>query len=87
MDHPHVKLLSSRDPLSLPITTINFKRFVSIIRPVFWLQDRVEEIILWKMGPARTIIWMAAYTLWVSMFFILGFTAESYQVSSPMFSS
>jgi len=63
MDHSQVTLLSSRDPLSLPIMTVNFKRFVSIIGPVFWLQDRVEEIILWKTGPARTIIWMAAYSL------------------------
>ncbi|KIM41141.1 hypothetical protein M413DRAFT_445856 [Hebeloma cylindrosporum] len=55
-------LLSSRDPLSLPIMSTNFKRFVSIIGPVFWLQDRVEEIILWKTGPARTLVWMAAYS-------------------------
>ena len=58
-DHSH---LSSRDPLSLPIMSTNFKRFVSIIGPVFWLQDRVEEIMLWKTGPTRTLIWMAAYS-------------------------
>jgi len=61
-DPSHVKLLSSRVPLSLPVMSTNFKRFVSVIGPVFWLQDRVEEIILWKTGPARTLIWMAAYS-------------------------
>ncbi|KAF8805325.1 hypothetical protein BYT27DRAFT_7169455 [Phlegmacium glaucopus] len=54
-------LLSSRDPLSIPTTTTNFKRFVTIIGPVFWLQDRMEEIILWKRGWMRTAVWMAAY--------------------------
>jgi len=28
----------------------NFKRFVIAIGPVFWLQDRIEEILLWKTG-------------------------------------
>ena len=54
-------LMSSRDPLSIPIMTTNFKRFVTIIGPVFWLQDRIEEIILWKRGWRRTAVWMASY--------------------------
>ncbi|PPQ82009.1 hypothetical protein CVT25_014661 [Psilocybe cyanescens] len=54
-------LLSTKDPLSLPIMSTNFKRFVTIIGPVFWLQDRIEEIVLWKRGPLRTSVWMAAY--------------------------
>ena len=45
-DPIHATLLSSRDPPSFPIMTINFKRFLSIVEPVFWLQDRVEEVIL-----------------------------------------
>lgn len=56
-------LLSTRDPLSLPIMTTNFKRFISIIGPVFWFQDRVEEILLWKRGPIWTGIWMGVYGL------------------------
>jgi hypothetical protein len=48
----------------------NFKRFVSIVGPVFWLQDRVEEIILWKTGPTRTLVWMAAYSF-ICMFHLL----------------
>ena len=55
------KLLSTRDPLSIPITTVNFKRFVSKTGPVFWLQDRVEEIVMWRKGWKYTAVWMAAY--------------------------
>ncbi|KAF8177855.1 integral peroxisomal membrane peroxin-domain-containing protein [Pholiota molesta] len=56
-----VVLLSTKDPLSLPIMSVNFKRFVTIVGPVFWLQDRVEEILLWKRGWMRTAVWMCAY--------------------------
>ncbi|KAI0822052.1 integral peroxisomal membrane peroxin-domain-containing protein [Trametes gibbosa] len=55
------RLLSTRDPLSIPITTTNFRRFVAKSGPVFWLQDRIEEIILWKRGWKYTLVWMAAY--------------------------
>ncbi|KIO06128.1 hypothetical protein M404DRAFT_139835 [Pisolithus tinctorius Marx 270] len=55
------KLLSARDPLSLPIMTNNFRRFVAKVGPVFWLQDRIEEIILWKRGWKRTAVWLAVY--------------------------
>ncbi|KAI6128775.1 integral peroxisomal membrane peroxin-domain-containing protein [Pisolithus croceorrhizus] len=54
-------LLSTRDPLSFPIVTSNFRRFVARVGPVFWLQDRIEEIILWKKGWKRTVVWLAAY--------------------------
>ncbi|PCH39887.1 hypothetical protein WOLCODRAFT_136540 [Wolfiporia cocos MD-104 SS10] len=54
-------LLSTRDPLSIPITTVNFRRFVSRIGPAFWLQDRLEEIVMWKKGTRYTAVWMAAY--------------------------
>lgn len=53
--------MSSRESLSLQTMSVNFKRFVSIIGPVFWLQDRVEEVLLWKRGWLRTTVWMAAY--------------------------
>ena len=56
------KLLSTRDPLSIPITTVNFKRFVAKVGPVFWLQDRVEEIVMWRKGWKYTTVWMCAYT-------------------------
>ncbi len=54
-------LLSTRDPLSIPITTVNFRRFVAKAGPIFWLQDRVEEIVLWKKSWKYTLVWMAAY--------------------------
>ena len=54
-------LISTRDPLSIPITTVNFRRFVSKVGPVFWLQDRIEEILMWKRGWKVTTVWMATY--------------------------
>jgi hypothetical protein len=54
-------LLSSRDPLSVPILTVNFKRFIERVGPIFWLQDRIEEIVLWKKGWKVTSVWIAAY--------------------------
>jgi len=54
-------LLSSRDPLSIQIMTVNFRRFVSRVGPIFWLQDRVEEIIMWRRGWMLTSTWMALY--------------------------
>ncbi|EKM51769.1 uncharacterized protein PHACADRAFT_262101 [Phanerochaete carnosa HHB-10118-sp] len=55
------KLLSTRDPLSIPITTANFRRFVAKVGPVFWLQDRLEEIVMWRRGWKYTAVWMCAY--------------------------
>ncbi len=55
------KLLSTKDPLSIPITTVNFKRFVSRAGPVFWLQDRLEEIVMWRRGWKYTSVWIAGY--------------------------
>jgi len=56
-----VKLLSTRDPLSIPITTVNFRRFVSKSGPVFWLQDRLEEVVMWRKGNRYTAVWMGVY--------------------------
>ena len=55
------KLLSTRDQLSIPITAVNFRRFVSRSGSVFWLQDRIEEIIMWRRGWRVTGAWMGAY--------------------------
>ncbi|KIY65309.1 hypothetical protein CYLTODRAFT_424449 [Cylindrobasidium torrendii FP15055 ss-10] len=59
--HNKVPLMSSKDPLSIGIMSVNFRRFVSKIGPVFWMQDRVEEIITWRKGWQVTTAWMAAY--------------------------
>ncbi|KAF9493500.1 hypothetical protein BDN71DRAFT_1088545 [Pleurotus eryngii] len=55
------KLMSKKDPLSIPITTVNFRRFVARVGAVFWLQDRVEEIVMWRKGWKYTATWVAAY--------------------------
>ena len=55
-------LVSTRDPLSIPIISVNFRRFVSKVGPLFWLQDRIEEILMWKRGWKVTTVWMAVYT-------------------------
>ena len=54
-------LVSTRDPLSIPIISVNFRRFVSKVGPIFWLQDRIEEILTWKRGWKVTTVWMAVY--------------------------
>ncbi|KAH9969764.1 integral peroxisomal membrane peroxin-domain-containing protein [Russula dissimulans] len=56
---PH--LLSTRDPLSVPTTTTNFRRLISRMGPIFWLQDSIEEIVTWRKGWKTTVMWMAAY--------------------------
>lgn len=71
------KLLSTRDPLSIPITTVNFKRFVAKVGPVFWLQDRIEEIVMWRKGWKYTAVWMCAYT------FLCTFAAGTLSTRTP----
>lgn len=56
------QLSSTRDPLSVPTTTVNFRRFVSKVGPLFWLQDRIEEIVTWRKGWKVTVLWMIAYS-------------------------
>jgi len=61
------QLLSTRDPLSVPTTTVNFRRFVSRVGPVFWLQDRIEEIVTWRKGWKVTVIWTIAYSFFCQL--------------------
>jgi hypothetical protein len=56
------QVLSTRDPLSVPTITVNFRRFVSRVGPLFWLQDRIEEIVTWRKGWKVTVMWMIAYS-------------------------
>jgi len=83
-------LLTTRDPLSIPITTVNFRRFVSKVGPVFWLQDRIEEILMWKRGWKVTTVWMAAYAFFcmspcVSLLPACSFLLELNRVASRFF--
>lgn len=67
------KLLSAKDALSIPITTVNFRRFVSKCGPVFWVQDRVEEVVMWRRGWKLTAVWAAAYAFLCALFCLLYF--------------
>lgn len=58
---PAHALLSSRDPLSIPITTTNFRRFVGKVGFIFWLMDRAEEIIMWRKGWKYTSSWIVLF--------------------------
>jgi hypothetical protein len=68
-DGSETKLLTTREPLSLPMTSTNFRRFVARADPLFWLQDRIEEIVMWRRGWKVTSVWMAAYAF-LCMYFI-----------------
>ena len=74
----NMTLLSTRDPLSIPITTVNFRRFVARVGPVFWLQDRVEEVLMWKRGWKVTAVWISVYAFLCTCYpSLLLFHAES----------
>ena len=62
-----VRLMSTREPLSLQVTTVNFRRFVSKSGPIFWVQDRIEEILMWRKGGKVTLTWMAMYIFLCSL--------------------
>ena len=64
--------MSTKDPLSVPILTVNFRRFVSCVGPVFWLQDRIEEIVVWKKGWKVTCAWLCAYGFFCTFLFVTG---------------
>ena len=68
-DGPETKLLTTRDALSIPTTSTNFKRFVARAGPIFWLQDRIEEIVMWRRGWRVTGVWMAAYAFFCLFYF------------------
>ena len=56
-------LLSTRDSLALQLLTNNFRRFVSRVGSLFWIIDRVEEIIMWRKGWTHTVPWILGYGL------------------------
>ncbi|KZT56865.1 hypothetical protein CALCODRAFT_550643 [Calocera cornea HHB12733] len=53
--------MSTRQPMSVGTTTVNFRRFVPRSGVVFWVLDRVEEVLMWKRGWRVTAAWMAGY--------------------------
>jgi hypothetical protein len=55
-------LLTTRDPLSLPIMTSNFRRFMGRIGFLFWLLDRGEEVLMWRRGWKYTSSWILLFS-------------------------
>ncbi|WVR04549.1 hypothetical protein IAU60_001556 [Kwoniella sp. DSM 27419] len=55
------ELSTQREGLSLPLVSNNFRRFVTRVGPVFWLQDRMEEVLFWRK-PIWTMAWMMTWT-------------------------
>ncbi|WRT64878.1 uncharacterized protein IL334_001814 [Kwoniella shivajii] len=55
------ELSTQKEGLSLPLVSNNFRRFVTRVGPVFWLQDRIEEILFWRK-PIWTWAWMMTWT-------------------------
>nr|ODN91493.1 hypothetical protein L204_05477 [Cryptococcus depauperatus CBS 7855] len=55
------ELTTQREGLSVPILSNNFRRFVTRVGPVFWIQDRVEEVLFWRK-PVWTWGWMLAWS-------------------------
>ncbi|CAO1638061.1 unnamed protein product [Parajaminaea phylloscopi] len=52
----------SKEPLSLPTTTRNFRGFVQKSGPVFLIQDTVHETLMWDY-PARTLCVMGCWAV------------------------
>jgi hypothetical protein len=59
-------LSSQRESLSLPGMTNSFRRFVARCGTIFWVEDRVEEVLYWRK-PVWTWAWMLLWS------FICGF--------------
>ncbi|ORX34478.1 hypothetical protein BD324DRAFT_636086 [Kockovaella imperatae] len=55
------ELSTRKEALSLPLISNNFRRFVTKVGPVFWLQDRIEEVLFWRK-PRWTWAWIMAWT-------------------------
>ncbi|CAK9785624.1 unnamed protein product [Cutaneotrichosporon oleaginosum] len=55
------ELTSQREGLGLNVMSNNFRRFVTKVGPIFWLQDRVEEVLFWQK-PSWTWAWLLTWT-------------------------
>ncbi|KIR57648.1 hypothetical protein I314_06543 [Cryptococcus bacillisporus CA1873] len=54
------QLTTQREALSVPLLSNNFRRFVTRVGPVFWLQDRIEEVLYWRK-PVWTWAWILTW--------------------------
>ncbi|KAG6808953.1 hypothetical protein H0H92_002254 [Tricholoma furcatifolium] len=85
-------LLTNKEALSIPITTVNFKRFVAKSTSIWWMQDRVEEVVMWQRGWRVTGCWMAAYAFFcyfpkmifaIPHLLLIGVILATYPYSAP----
>ncbi|WOO76555.1 Peroxisomal membrane protein PEX28 [Vanrija pseudolonga] len=53
-------LTSQKEGLGLNVMSNNFRRFLTKVGPIVWLQDRVEEVLFWQK-PLWTWAWMALW--------------------------
>jgi hypothetical protein len=53
-------LSSQRETLALPAMTNSFRRFVARCGTIFWVEDRVEEVLYWRK-PVWTWSWMLGW--------------------------
>ena len=67
-----IQMMSTKDPLSVPIMFVNFRRFVSCVGLMFWLQDQFEEIVMWKEGWRVTCAWLSAYGFYCMFLLLMG---------------
>ncbi|TXT15543.1 hypothetical protein VHUM_00046 [Vanrija humicola] len=54
------ELTSQKETLGLNVMSNNFRRFLTKVGPIVWLQDRVEEVLFWQK-PLWTWAWMALW--------------------------
>lgn len=62
------ELSTVREGLRLDVMSNNFRRFVTKVGPVFWMQDRVEEVLFWRK-PVWTWAWILAWGCICELYF------------------
>ncbi|KAK1224884.1 hypothetical protein PQX77_012196 [Marasmius sp. AFHP31] len=77
-----IVLLSNKDPLSIPIMSVNFKEFIQRVGPVFWLQDRIEEIVCWRRGWKMTCYFPKLIFV-LPHIALIGITLSTYSYPKP----
>jgi hypothetical protein len=50
----------------------HFKRFIAKSAPIFWFQDQVEEVVMWRRGWGVTSIFAPFFVPFLWLFILLG---------------
>ncbi|EPQ27380.1 uncharacterized protein PFL1_04919 [Pseudozyma flocculosa PF-1] len=59
---PRLPISQTKEPLSLPTTTKNFRGFVQKSGPIFFFQDGVQATLVWQ-DTSWTLMWMAIWAV------------------------